>query len=70
MALVLNGTTIAFSDSASPRNVIRMLELAAEKGVKAVRSPFRVFLPWSDLGADLQELAPKYLEDRPGCSMA
>ena len=43
MALVLNGTTIAFSDSASPRNVISMLDLAAEKGVKAVRSPFEFF---------------------------
>lgn len=43
MALVLNGTTIAFSDSASPRNVVRMLELAAEKGVKAVRYPFECF---------------------------
>jgi len=35
MALVLKGTSICFSDSASPGNVRRMLELAAEKRVKA-----------------------------------
>ena len=35
MALVLNGTTIAFSDSASPRNIRDMLDLAANKGMKA-----------------------------------
>lgn len=35
MALVLKGTSICFSDSASPGNIRRMLELAAEKRVKA-----------------------------------
>ena len=35
MALVLNGTSLCFSDSASPANVRRMLELAAEKGIEA-----------------------------------
>ncbi|KAL8735113.1 MAG: hypothetical protein Q9166_000989 [cf. Caloplaca sp. 2 TL-2023] len=35
MALVLNGTSISFSDSASPGNIREMLELAAEKGIKA-----------------------------------
>ena len=34
MALVLNGTSLAFSDSASPGNIREMLDLAAEKGVK------------------------------------
>ena len=35
MKLVLNGTSIAFSDSASPGNIRQMLELAAKKGLKA-----------------------------------
>ena len=35
MALVLNGTSISFSDSASPGNIRAMLALAAEKGIKA-----------------------------------
>lgn len=35
MALVLNGTSVCFSDSASPGNVREMLGLAAEKGVRA-----------------------------------
>ena len=35
MPLVLNGTSVAFSDSASPGNIRDMLELAAEKGIKA-----------------------------------
>lgn len=35
MALVLNGTSIAFSDSASPGNIREMLKLAAEKNIKA-----------------------------------
>ena len=35
MALVLNGTSVAFSDSASPGNIRAMLKLAAEKGIKA-----------------------------------
>jgi alcohol dehydrogenase (NADP+) len=35
MALVLNGTSVCFSDSASPGNVREMLNLAAEKGVRA-----------------------------------
>ncbi|KAL8826463.1 MAG: hypothetical protein Q9170_007396 [Blastenia crenularia] len=35
MTLVLNGTKIAFSDSASPGNIKEMLNLAAEKGIKA-----------------------------------
>ena len=35
MALVLNGTSIAFSDSANPENIRGMLELAAKKGIKA-----------------------------------
>ena len=35
MELVLNGTTIGFSDSASPGNIRRMLSLAAEKGIEA-----------------------------------
>ncbi|KAL8909535.1 MAG: hypothetical protein Q9171_005014 [Xanthocarpia ochracea] len=35
MALVLNGTSISFSDSASPENIRAMLALAAEKGIKA-----------------------------------
>ena len=35
MALVLNGSSISFSDSASPGNIREMLELAARKGIKA-----------------------------------
>ncbi|KAL8664067.1 MAG: hypothetical protein Q9202_003359 [Teloschistes flavicans] len=35
MSLVLNGTSISFSDSASPGNIKEMLELAAQKGIKA-----------------------------------
>ncbi|KAL8710665.1 MAG: hypothetical protein Q9225_007255 [Loekoesia sp. 1 TL-2023] len=35
MALVLNGTKIAFSDSASPANIREMLKLAAQKGIKS-----------------------------------
>ncbi|MDI1485700.1 MAG: putative secondary metabolism biosynthetic enzyme [Ramalina farinacea] len=35
MELVLNGTSIGFSDSASPGNIRRMLSLAAEKGIEA-----------------------------------
>lgn len=35
MELVLNGTSIGFSDSASPANIRRMLILAAEKGIEA-----------------------------------
>lgn len=35
MALVLNGTSICFSDSASPGNIREMLDLASEKGVRA-----------------------------------
>ncbi|KAI9718468.1 MAG: putative secondary metabolism biosynthetic enzyme [Chrysothrix sp. TS-e1954] len=35
MALVLNGTSIAFSDSASPTNIRAMLESAAKNGIKA-----------------------------------
>lgn len=35
MTLVLNGTSIHFSDSASPSNIRAMLELAAKKGIKA-----------------------------------
>ncbi|KAL8761652.1 MAG: hypothetical protein Q9184_002236 [Pyrenodesmia sp. 2 TL-2023] len=35
MTLVLNGTSIAFSDSASPGNIREMLGLAAKKGIKA-----------------------------------
>ncbi|KAI4166487.1 MAG: hypothetical protein LQ348_007802 [Seirophora lacunosa] len=35
MTLVLNGTSVAFSDSASPGNIREMLQLAAEKGIKA-----------------------------------
>ncbi len=35
MSLVLNGTSISFSDSASPGNIREMLELAASKGIKA-----------------------------------
>ena len=35
MKLVLNGTSIAFSDSASPGNIRQMLDLAAKKGIKA-----------------------------------
>ena len=35
MSLVLNGTSVCFSDSASPGNVREMLELAARKGVRA-----------------------------------
>ncbi|KAL8785684.1 MAG: hypothetical protein Q9213_003243 [Squamulea squamosa] len=35
MALVLNGTSISFSDSASPGNIREMLALAAKKGIKA-----------------------------------
>ncbi|KAL8665673.1 MAG: hypothetical protein Q9168_007641 [Polycauliona sp. 1 TL-2023] len=35
MALVLNGTSISFSDSASPGNIREMLALAARKGIKA-----------------------------------
>ncbi|KAL8902073.1 MAG: hypothetical protein Q9207_004898 [Kuettlingeria erythrocarpa] len=35
MALVLNGTSVSFSDSASPENIRKMLSLAAEKGIKA-----------------------------------
>lgn len=35
MALVLNGLSISFSDSASPGNIREMLELAARKGIKA-----------------------------------
>lgn len=35
MELVLNGTRIGFSDSASPANIRRMLSLAAEKGIEA-----------------------------------
>ena len=35
MALVLNGTKIAFSDSANPGNIGEMLKLAAEKKIKA-----------------------------------
>ncbi|KAL8799989.1 MAG: hypothetical protein Q9200_007383 [Gallowayella weberi] len=35
MSLVLNGTSICFSDSASPGNIREMLQLAADKGIKA-----------------------------------
>ncbi|KAL8710610.1 MAG: hypothetical protein Q9220_004834 [cf. Caloplaca sp. 1 TL-2023] len=35
MTLVLNGTSVCFSDSASPGNIREMLQLAAEKGIKA-----------------------------------
>ncbi|KAI4201642.1 MAG: hypothetical protein LQ350_003121 [Teloschistes chrysophthalmus] len=35
MPLVLNGTSISFSDSASPGNIKEMLQLATEKGIKA-----------------------------------
>ena len=35
MPLVLNGSSISFSDSASPGNIREMLELAARKGIKA-----------------------------------
>ena len=35
MPLILNGTSISFSDSASPANIREMLELAADKGIKA-----------------------------------
>lgn len=35
MALVLNGTSIAFSDSASPSNIRVMLDFAAEKKIQA-----------------------------------
>ncbi|KAL9601429.1 MAG: hypothetical protein Q9219_002495 [cf. Caloplaca sp. 3 TL-2023] len=35
MTLVLNGTKIAFSDSASPGNIKEMLNLAAEKNIRA-----------------------------------
>ena len=35
MALVVNGSSISFSDSASPGNIREMLELAARKGIKA-----------------------------------
>lgn len=35
MTLVLNGTSLSFSDSASPGNIREMLELAAKKGIKA-----------------------------------
>ena len=35
MSLVLNGSSISFSDSASPGNIREMLELAARKGIKA-----------------------------------
>ena len=35
MPLVLNGTSLSFSDAASPGNVREMLELAARKGIKA-----------------------------------
>lgn len=37
MALVLNGTSISFSDSASPKNTRDMLQLAADNAIKAVR---------------------------------
>ncbi len=35
MPLVLNGSSVSFSDSASPGNIREMLELAAQKGIKA-----------------------------------
>lgn len=35
MGLVLNGTSISFSDSASPGNIREMLEVAAKKGIRA-----------------------------------
>lgn len=35
MSLVLNGTKIAFSDSASPKNIGEMLKMAADKSIKA-----------------------------------
>lgn len=35
MALVLNGSSISFSDSASPGNIREMLDLAERKGIKA-----------------------------------
>ena len=35
MQLVLNGTSIYFSDSASPGNIEKMLNLAAEKNIEA-----------------------------------
>lgn len=35
MQLVLSGTSICFSDSASPGNIRKMLDLAAEKGIEA-----------------------------------
>lgn len=35
MPLILNGTSISFSDSASPANIREMLELAADKEIKA-----------------------------------
>lgn len=42
MTLVLNGTSICFSDSARPANVREMLELAARKGIKAWTQPRRM----------------------------
>ncbi|KAL8865079.1 MAG: hypothetical protein Q9174_007082 [Haloplaca sp. 1 TL-2023] len=35
MTLVLNGTSISFSDSASPGNIREMLRMAADKGIRA-----------------------------------
>ncbi|KAI4123415.1 MAG: hypothetical protein LQ338_005268 [Usnochroma carphineum] len=54
MALVLNGTSISFSDSANPGNIKEMLKLAAEKSIKA-RTQVRPMEEANEAVADMEK---------------